>query len=350
MLGSRVLIGASAGPGLAGLQTVHQLRLGNCVLADLPNDLQEGLAMARFCREHQLVLFLSELVFRGSKDLWRPSIFGCTITGHEPTDVRGVKFLTHSSLPDYRLPVADVNCDPRYLGNFTPAKLELTTARVLAGHDIFFGAAADQLARQPVLLENRLGDGVAMLVTLYEYPADEAVVGLTEELLRVISAGEQADLRLLGSDRIRYAVYESDDAQVIYLLNTDPDTSAAARLWIDGRLTDEFLIPPNEMTVAYRLGSLLIIAEDKCLELDQVNTEAELSLDFLSVRPQTLALHNLALETTVLTINGLSAAIEPGAVAELTIARRAPAQNMAFAEDFAEEPKIEGEIDPHTAY
>ena len=73
MIGKRVLIGASAGPGVEGLQVVEKLRLGNCVLCDLPNDFEQGMAMARFCRERRIVLFLSELTSRGTKDLWRPA-------------------------------------------------------------------------------------------------------------------------------------------------------------------------------------------------------------------------------------------------------------------------------------
>ncbi|MEN6549020.1 MAG: hypothetical protein ABFE07_23490, partial [Armatimonadia bacterium] len=178
-------------------------------------------------------------------------LFGVRVTGKGTKDVRGVKFLAQSSVPEYRLPVADVQCDPRFLGNFTPAELEVTTARVLVGHDVLFGAEAEQLARQPVVVENKVGDGLAMLVTLSEYPADEAVVGLTRELLRVVSAGEQGEVRVLGSDRVRWAVYEaSEGAQVLYLLNTDPDCAAPVRVWVEGRLSEEVTIPANEMLVA----------------------------------------------------------------------------------------------------
>ena len=68
----RVLIGASTGPGLAGLETFVELRLGNCALADLPFDRDEAVAMMRFCREHRIKLFLSELAYRGTTELFRP--------------------------------------------------------------------------------------------------------------------------------------------------------------------------------------------------------------------------------------------------------------------------------------
>ena len=49
---------------------------------------------------------------------------------------------------------------------------------------------------------DHLGRGVAMLVTAWEYPADPALLPLTRELLRVVSAGEQDDIRLLAGDRV----------------------------------------------------------------------------------------------------------------------------------------------------
>ena len=69
---NRVLIGASTGPGLDGLKAFVALRLGNCALADLPFDRDEAVAMVRYCREHEITLFLSELVYRGSTQLYRP--------------------------------------------------------------------------------------------------------------------------------------------------------------------------------------------------------------------------------------------------------------------------------------
>jgi hypothetical protein len=69
---NRVLIGASTGPGLDGLKAFVALRLGNCALADLPFDRDEAIAMMRYCREHEITLFLSELVYRGSTQLYRP--------------------------------------------------------------------------------------------------------------------------------------------------------------------------------------------------------------------------------------------------------------------------------------
>lgn len=279
-------------------------------------------------------------------------LFGVRVTGKGAKDVRGVKFLAQSSVPEYRLAVADVQCDPRHLGNFTPAELEVTTARVLVGHDVLFGADAEQLARQPVMVENRVGDGLAMLVTLYEYPADEAVVGLTRELLRVVSAGEQGEVRLLGSDRVRWAVYEAaEGAQVLYLLNTDPDCAAPVRVWVEGRLCEGFTIPANEMVVAYRLGEVLVVAEDKCVELERwEGNEGEVELSLYSVRGQALGVHNVGEEARVVKVNGTAVAVGAGEAAEVGIERREAPGGAGYAEDFPEEPELGVKIDPKTSY
>jgi hypothetical protein len=60
-------------------------------------------------------------------------LFGVQITDEEALDVRGVKLLEQSSLPEYRLPVADVDCAPRFSGNSTPAQVKLTTGRAPTG-------------------------------------------------------------------------------------------------------------------------------------------------------------------------------------------------------------------------
>lgn len=279
-------------------------------------------------------------------------LFGLRITGEEARDVRGVKFLEQSSLPEWRLPVADVGCDPRFLGNFTPARVELTTGRVLAGYDVLFGADAEQIAFQPVLVENRLGEGVAMLMTLHEYPADEAVLGLVRELLRVVSAGEQGHVRLLGSDRVRYATYERPDSvQVLYLLNTDPDCGAPVRVWVAGRLSNQIMVPANEMVVVYLFEEVLVAAQDKCLELETWDgSGAEMSLAFFSVRPQPLVVHNLGEQTQTVSVNGKSVVAGAGEPVEVMLERREQPGNPGYAEDFLHEPPLHVDIDPRTAY
>ena len=309
----------------------------------------------------RLVLSLPHLradsVRGGEPQLFRDGDFsdlcGVKVTGALETSVRGVKFLEQSSVPGYRLPVADVQCDPRFAGNFTPATLELTSARVLAGHDVLFGAETEQIAGQPVLVENRVGEGTVLLVTLWEYPADEAVPGLTRELLRVISAGEQGEVRLLASDRVRYAVYDLDSGagQVIYLLNTDPDCAAPVRLWVEGRESAEFLIPANEFALAYRFGTIMLLPLDRRVDVARAElSESALELDFNAVVTQEVDVQNLGATAVTVTLNGNLAQFSAGDIARLPLERRVPPEAAGYEPDFADEPDYEGEIDGATPY
>ena len=77
----------------------------------------------------------------------------------------------------------------------------------------------------PAILEHRMGKGVATIVTSLNYPGNPAVYPLYRAIIREIitSSARECDIKLIGNDRVRYAVYEG---KRIYLLNTDYDMSA----------------------------------------------------------------------------------------------------------------------------
>ena len=64
------LTGASIGPGLGPLQDFQKLKLGNVVLTWLPDDKQEALRVARYCRDQKIYLMLSEIVHRHNHERW----------------------------------------------------------------------------------------------------------------------------------------------------------------------------------------------------------------------------------------------------------------------------------------
>lgn len=309
----------------------------------------------------RLLMFLPQLradsVRGGEPQLLRDGdfadLFGVRIRGREATDVRGVKFIAPSALPEYRLPVADANCDPRFLGNFTPAVVELAGARVLAGYDQRFVGQAAQVAAHPLLVEHRVGAGTALLVTAWEYPADPALVGLTRELLRVVSAGEQGELRLQGSDRVRYAVYElpGGEGEVVYLLNTDPDVSAPVRLWVAGSLCGEITLPANEFALVYRFGSLLVQFSDRLVDLERTAAgEGRLEADWFVVNEQVAVAHNLGAGECVVALNGETVRVPAGGQQAVSLRRRARPDDPAFDPEFLQEPELQAEIDSRTAY
>jgi len=172
-------------------------------------------------------------------------------------------------------------------------------------------------------------------------------------LLRVVSAAEQGELRLIGSDRVRYAVYDLEDGrgQAIYLLNTDPDYSAPARLWMDGRESAEFLLPANEFVVTYRFGSVLVLPMDRRVNLQSARwRDGTLELALHSVLAQEVCVENLGPDAVTVALNGSVAELAAGALDRLPLERSVPPDAFGYEPEFADEPAYEGEINSRTAY
>jgi len=275
-------------------------------------------------------------------------LFGVKVLGKGKTDVMGVKCMANSAIKSYRLPFWRISTDPRFMGLMTPARVKVTTARVLSGHDYQYRIAQEELAKKPFLVENSLGKGKAFLVTVWEYPADEGVSRFTDDLLRTLLDGEQGEIRLLASDRVRYAVYDGKARgsrrrySAIYLLNTDPDCSSAARLWLRGQLTEAFDLPANELRIAYYCGGLLLIAEDKCVDLKSWQaTETRDAFDFFSARNQKLEIHNTRAKRTRVSINGKTYSCPARAHVRIALKRTVdPARKGFFAPGFLKEPNV----------
>lgn len=79
------------------------------------------------------------------------------------------------------------------------------------------------------MIENKLGNGMAALVTSMNYPGHSALRPLYRDLLRefVTMSARDCDTQVLGRDRVRYAVYEGSK---LYLLNTDYDLPTAVKV------------------------------------------------------------------------------------------------------------------------
>jgi len=275
-------------------------------------------------------------------------LFGVRVKGWHSKDVRGVKCMADSSLRAYRFPLWRINTDPRLMGNMTPAKLELTTARVISGHSDFYDVSEEDLARRAVLVENRLGRGRAFLVAVREWPGDEGVTRLTDDVLRVVLQGEQGPIRLLSTDRVRYAVYDGRlpgskrPYQVVYLLNTDPDNTAYARLWVKGAQTGSFNVPPGDLRLAYMGGALVLLLEDKCVDLQswRVTSKAQ-RVALFSARSQGVEIHNVGREKAAVVLNGTRRTIAPAASKTVRIAKSVdPARSEFFAKGFLDEPAV----------
>jgi hypothetical protein len=284
-------------------------------------------------------------------------LFGVQVLGRGEKKIQGFKFLADSSLPEYRFPLWRIRTDPRFMGLFTSSRLKLTTAKILAGAADHYMSEEKELRDRPLLIENRLGRGTTFLVTAWEYPGDEGLLPFAGDLLRTVVQGEQADIRLLASDRVRYAVAEGQAPgagkpySVVYLLNADPDCPAPARLWVKGRLSGEFVIPPTEMRLAYIFDGLIVIPEDKRVDLAGWDSSGGWqNFRFFNAVAQRFDIFNLGEAAGRIELNGRRLTCGAGGPAVLDVGAAADPGRLAFfARDFLDEPEVDwsGEGGPY---
>ncbi len=156
-------------------------------------------------------------------------LFGVTVEGLDHEAKVGVKFKANPSAGNYRFPLWSAVCDPKYYdGGFPSAALRLDGAELLAAAAENFSDAWENLDKSPVLTANKIGEGMAFLVNSLEYPGHHGVKRFYQDLLRFFAAAWQKDIMVESSDRIRFAVYNEDGVDVIYLLNTDPSCAQEA--------------------------------------------------------------------------------------------------------------------------
>ena len=152
-------------------------------------------------------------------------LFGCRMTGKTLRTNGGTKFEYISSNEEMLYPgTKSFVCDPNFSGGFTEyLEVELCGAKPLGYLSESFIEAPGKLHPDfCTVIENKIGKGVATLVTSLDYPGHPAALPLYKMLLRemISSSSRNCDIKVIGSDRIRYTVYEEDK---IYLLNTDYD-------------------------------------------------------------------------------------------------------------------------------
>jgi len=273
-------------------------------------------------------------------------LFGVKVTGRHRTAIRGIKCFADSSVRGYRFPRWRISTDPRFVGRFTPARLKVTSARILCGWTDHYRTPLEELLSRPVLTENRLGKGVAWLVTTWEYPADEGMARFTSDLLRTILQGEQGSIRLLASDRVRYSVYKGRAPgsgrrySVIYLLNTDPDVEASVRLWVRGRLAPPLAVPANELRLVYLCGDALLSPRDMRTDLAEWKRPGGRdAFRIFSAAGQTTDVCTLHPAARRIRLNGRAVTCRPVEWAPVRVDRAVdPARREYFAPEFLAEP------------
>lgn len=276
-------------------------------------------------------------------------LFGVQVSGKGWKKIQGMKCMAESSLKSYHFPRWRIRTDPRFIGLFTPARVKLTGGHVISGYSDSYRIDRDVLESRPILIENTIGKGTAFLVAVYEFPADEGMIRFSRDLLRTVIQGEQADIRLMSSDRIRYSVYEGeipgskDNYEIVYMLNTDPDVSSLAKLWIRGYVSEEFILPANELRLAYLCGDLLLIPEQKTVDLASWHPgEKQDKFKFFSAVEQKFDVFNMGDHPHDISINGITFTCSPKKHKAVKIGKAVdPSRQKFFADDFLVEPKVD---------
>ena len=145
-------------------------------------------------------------------------LFGCTFTGETVSTNDGVKFWDESLSGILYPGTKNRSCDPIYsAGYISLLKCVPTTGYAVGESQNHF---SNRTLNLPMVIENKVGKGVATLVTAENYPGHPALYPLYRAIVRemVTQSARECELQVISSGALRYAVYEGGK---MYLLNTD---------------------------------------------------------------------------------------------------------------------------------
>ena len=171
-------------------------------------------------------------------------LFGCKISADAPRRTNaGVKF--NKSLSEDIIYPADKVFDPLFSSGYANyASIELGTAVPAAILSDSFNEKTNSEGA-PAMIENRVGEGLAILLTSLDYPGAGQTYDVYRTVVRELltASARKAEVKILASDKIRYSVYEDGD---VYLLNTDFDVPAFARVEKCAK-TEDIILAPCEL-------------------------------------------------------------------------------------------------------
>ena len=160
-------------------------------------------------------------------------LFGCRFIGETRHTNDGVNF-KYNSLDERVLYPTYISggCDPMYSAGYADFFRFGTTS----GKAIAFSSDSyrERMSDLPFVIENKVGDGVATLITTKNYPGNPAIKLLYRAVVRemISASARNCDIKVVGSDRLRYSVYEGNK---MYLLNTDYDLPIEVKITYAGK-------------------------------------------------------------------------------------------------------------------
>ena len=169
-------------------------------------------------------------------------LFGCRLDSENIRRTNaGVKF--NRSISEDIIYPADMVFDPLFssgYADYAGVTLEGGAASCVLSDAFYENRSGEGGA--VAMVENRLGDGCAILLTSLDYPGKGQTYDVYRNVVRelIASSARNSDVRVLAADKVRYSVYEEGD---VYLLNTDFDVPSFVVVEKDGKKENVILQP-----------------------------------------------------------------------------------------------------------
>ncbi len=173
-------------------------------------------------------------------------LFGCRLDAENKYNVNDGYRFNESVVPGVLYPRSR-DFDPLFSEGFASfAKAEITSGVCTAFLTQNFVYSEADFKNKPALIENKCGEGYAMLLTGLDYPSGQLYAVYRTVVRELMQASHrEADIKVACSDKVRFSVYEGDK---MYLLNTDFDCKSYAKITAGDKVT-ELLLEPCEFRV-----------------------------------------------------------------------------------------------------
>ena len=161
------------------------------------------------------------------------SFIGAKLTDEIIRTNDGYKFAKYSTVDGVMYPgTKEFLCDPAWSAGYTNyVKVEPTTATPVGYVSDSFGRHIGPDGKYiyndpsliPLVLENKVGRGDVIFMANSEYPGAPEVYPLYKMMVKQIlcASHRTCDLKVVGSDKIRFAMYEDDEKYKLYVFNSD---------------------------------------------------------------------------------------------------------------------------------
>ncbi len=145
----------------------------------------------------------------------------------------GFKFIKYSTVDGLMYPgTKSLMCDPTWSAGYTDyVRFEPTDATVVCYISDSFGRkhtstgdpTGDNCNLIPLITEKKVGKGNVIFMASSEYPGAPAIFPLYKIMTKAILAASHrtADLKVIGSDKLRFAMFEDEEKAKLYILNSD---------------------------------------------------------------------------------------------------------------------------------